>query len=123
MKKMLLAVGCMLAATVPSTAKHLSEFGIAGDATEIRRTVAGTTCRGPSGSILNFGNSTPESPGTFTRVGRAPGTYQIGYGTLLVERDGKLHSHVVSVSLQGGEFYLGGEKYRCELATLGPAIQ
>lgn len=118
MKMKLLVVACVLITVMPSAAKHLSEFGVVADAMEIRRAVSGKTCLGPSGSILNFGNSTPQSPGTFTRVGRDPGTYQVGYGALVVDRDGKLHSHVVSVSIHGSELYLGSERYRCELAGL-----
>lgn len=113
MKTVLFAAGCLMAAAAPGTASHLSEFGIAGDAAEIRRTISGKTCIGSNGSVLKFGNSAPDSPGTFTRVGLAPGTYQIGYGTLLVKRSGELHSHVVVVSQEGDQFHLGGERYRC----------
>lgn len=121
MKIKLLAVGCVLAAAVPSAAKHLSEFDIVADSVEIRRAVAGRTCSSSAGSTLSFGRSTPEVPGAFERVGRAPGTYQLRYGTLLVDRGGELHSHVVSVSLDRSQLYLGGERFRCEPAGLDSA--
>lgn len=113
MNKILLAAACLLAGPAPGAANHLNDFGIRADAAEIRRAVSGKTCFGPNGSVLSFGDSTPDSPGTFTRVGLAPGTYQIGYGTLLVKRGKDLHSHVVVVSLQGGQFHLGGQVYQC----------
>lgn len=113
MKKALFAAGGLMAAVAPAAASHLNEFGIAGDAAEIRRIVSGKTCLGSNGSVLNFGISAPGSPGTFARAGRIPGTYQIGYGTLLIKRGSELHSHVVSVSVNGSQLHLGGESFRC----------
>lgn len=113
MNKALLTAAYLLTAAAPSAASHLSEFGIVADAAEIRRTISGKTCFGPNGREIRFGDSTPDSPGTFIRVGVTPGTYQIGYGTLLVKRGKELHSHVVVVSLEGSQLHLGGNAYRC----------
>jgi hypothetical protein len=112
MRTLVLVAAFAVAATVPTFANHRSDIGIAGDAAEIRRIISDKEC--VSGAeVLRFGESIPGSPGTFERTGRAPATYQIGYATLLVYRDGQLHSHVIVVSPETRTLHLGGVAYHC----------
>lgn len=113
MRTLVLVAALAAAAPVPGFAGHRSDLGIAGDAAEIRKVISGREC--VSGTeVLRFGKSIPGSPGTFDRAGSAPATYQVGYATLLVRRDGKLHSHVIVVSPETRTLHLGGVEYRCQ---------
>lgn len=112
MRTLVLVAALAVAAAVPGFASHRSDIGIAGDAAEIRKIISDKEC--VSGAeVLRFGKSMPGSPGTFERAGRAPATYQLGYATLLVNRDGQLHGHVIVVSPQMRTLHLGGVAYRC----------
>jgi hypothetical protein len=105
-----LFVGFAIAA-VPASAEVRDEA----KASVIRDTVAGKMCANSSG-LVKFGRSAPGSPGSFERKGRSPATYAIGNGTLLIRREGALHSHLALVSdphTPDALLYFGGEKFRC----------
>ena len=112
MRTLVLVAALAVAAPVPGFASHRSDIGITGDAAEIRKIISDREC--VSGTeVLRFGKSTPGSPGTFDRVGYARAIYQLGYATLLVSRDGKLHSHIIVISPEARTLHLGGVAYRC----------
>ena len=73
----------------------------------IRAAVSGKTCEG-SGQTIRFGRD-----GRFERVGRPVGKYAIGPSTILVERGGKLHTHITSVGRSDKVLYMGIEKLKC----------
>ena len=81
-------------------------------ATAIHEVVSGKTCVGDD--LLIFGERDTRTSGKYERVGRAPGAYQIGYGTILILRDQELHSHVATVSQPDHMLYMSTGKYRCD---------
>ena len=68
--------------TVPNAPSAPQDPNFDGSAAAIRKAVAGKTCVGQD--VLTFGESGPGSPGTFKRIGRLTGTYEIGYDTILI---------------------------------------
>ena len=100
-----------LAATVVSLPVFAQNVTTQGSAEAIREVVAGNTCVGDD--VLKFGQSAPGSPGIFSRIGQPDGEYAIGYGTILILRDHKLHGHVASVSAVDHTLYMSTETYRC----------
>ena len=100
-----------LAATVVSLPVFAQNVTTQGSAEAIREVVAGNTCVGDD--VLKFGQSAPGSPGIFNRIGQPGGEYAIGYGTILILRDHKLHGHVASVSAADHKLYMSTETYRC----------
>lgn len=82
-----------------------------GSAEAIRAVVSGKTCVGTD--VLTFGTSAQGAAGTYDRHGRPKATYSIGYGTILVRRDGSVHGHVASVSVPEHRLYLSASTYRC----------
>lgn len=82
-----------------------------GSASAIRAIISGKTCKGRD--ILKFGKIVPGAAGTFERAGSPIGIYSIGYGTILIRRQGKLHGHVTSVSVPDHMLYLSADRYQC----------
>ena len=79
----------------------------------IRQVIAGKRCVGDD--VLIFGESTVGHIGRYERVvGWSPGTYQIGYGTILILRGKDLHSHVATVSVADHLLFMSSDKYHCE---------
>jgi hypothetical protein len=87
------------------------ESSIDGSAAGIRNVVSGRTCLGDD--VLTFGESARGSAGTFERSGRPAGSYNVGYGTILIRRGQDLHGHVTSVSPVDHVLYLSASTYRC----------
>src|SRR4051794_6698581 len=87
-------------------------IGAEASSAAIHEVVSGKTCVGDDRLI--FGESASGTSGSYERVGRAPGAYQIGYGTILILRGKQLHSHVATVSVPDHMLYMSTEKYRCE---------
>ena len=87
------------------------EAPIDGSAAAIRAVISGKTCVGED--VLKFAESVSGAAGVFERAGRPPAIYAIGYGTIVIDRDGKLHSHVTSVSVPDRMLYMSTGKYRC----------
>lgn len=85
--------------------------GSEASSTAIHEVVSGKKCVGDD--FLIFGESDSGASGSYERVGRAPGAYQIGYGTILIVRGRELHSHVATVSVPDHMLYMSTEKYRC----------
>jgi hypothetical protein len=85
---------------------------IDGSALAIQEVVSGKTCIGDD--VLAFGKNIARSGGTFERSGRAKATYSIGYGTILIRRNGNLHSHVTSVFVPDQMLYMSSSTYHCE---------
>ena len=77
----------------------------------IHEVISGKKCVGDD--LLIFGERDPKTSGSYERVGQPPGEYQIGFGTILILRDGRLHSHVATVSLEDHMLYMSADKYRC----------
>ncbi len=77
----------------------------------IQEVISGKTCVGDD--LLVFGQRSSKASGSYERVGRPPGAYQIGYGTILILRGRELHSHVATVSLEDHMLYMSTSKYRC----------
>jgi hypothetical protein len=77
----------------------------------IREVVAGKTCIGDD--VLIFGKSLVGTTGTYERVGRPPGRYRIGDGTILILRGKDLHSHIATVSIPDHMLYMSTSKYLC----------
>lgn len=80
-------------------------------AAAIHEVISGKTCVGDD--LLIFGERDPKTSGSYERIGRPPGAYQIGYGTILILRGRDLHSHVATVSLEDHMLYMSTNKYRC----------
>jgi len=99
------------AATAPA-AVCAQDVKFDGSAAAIRKVVAGKTCVGQD--VLIFGEGGPGSAGTFMRVGRPAGTYDIGYGTILIHRGRDLHGHLTSVSVPDRMLYMSTGTYRCD---------
>jgi hypothetical protein len=85
---------------------------IDGSAAAIRQVVSGKTCIG--NGVLKFGESAFGSAGIYERVGLAKGTYSVGYGTILIRRNGSLHGHVTAVSVPDHILYMSNGTYRCQ---------
>ena len=100
------------AVTARPTVVSAQAVSFDGSAAAIRKVVAGKTCVGQD--VLTFGESGPGSAGTFKRVGRPDGTYDIGYGTILIHRGRDLHGHVTSVSVPDRMLYMSTSSYQCE---------
>jgi len=101
-----IALGC-----VPAHAEVRTEA----KASVIRDMIAGRTCVSAT-SLVRFGLSAPDSPGTFERSGRLPGKYAIGNGTVLIKRGETLHSHIAIVSGPGtpaAVLLFSGERFHC----------
>lgn len=81
-------------------------------AAAIHEVVSGKTCVGDD--LLIFGERDSNTSGKYERVGRSPGVYQVGYGTILILRGKELHSHVATVSTADHMLYMSTSKYRCE---------
>lgn len=81
-------------------------------AAAIHKVISGKTCVGDD--LLIFGQRNSKASGSYFRVGRPPGIYQIGYGTILILRGKELHSHVATVSLEDHILYMSTSKYRCD---------
>ena len=81
-------------------------------AAAIHKVISGKICVGDD--LLIFGERDPKTSGRYERVGRPPGAYQIGYGTILILRGKELHSHVATVSLPDHMLYMSTGKYRCD---------
>jgi hypothetical protein len=94
-----------------AAAAHAQETPIEGSAAAIRSVVSGKTCVGDD--ILRFAEIGPGASGVFERTGHAAAIYAVGNGTILIERDGKLHSHVTSVSVRDHMLYMSTSRYRC----------
>lgn len=105
---------CMVIAiatlAVPAIASA-SEVVIDGSAAAIREVISGKTCTGDD--VLIFGEITRGTDGTYDRRGSTSATYSIGYGTILVNRDRKLHGHLASVSVSDHMLYMSTNKYQC----------
>ena len=95
-----------------STLPIADDPGSEGSSAAIRQVIAGKTCLGDD--VLIFGESTVGRIGRYERVGRSPGTYQIGYGTILILRGKDLHSHVATVSVADHLLFMSTDKYHCE---------
>lgn len=111
LRRCLLVLASVAVVTTPTNAEVRSEA----KASVLRDMVSGKTCVNTSGSV-KFGPSAPGVPGTFERSGRPTATYAVGNGTLLIERDGLLHSHVMLVSDPGtadAVLLFNGERFRC----------
>ena len=80
-------------------------------AAAIHEVISGKTCVGDD--LLVFGQRSSKASGSYERVGRPPGAYQVGYGTILILRGRELHSHVATVSLEDHMLYMSTSKYRC----------
>ena len=78
----------------------------------IHEVISGKKCVGDD--LLIFGERDPKTSGSYERVGQPRGAYQIGYGTILILRGGRLHSHVATVSLEDHMLYMSADKYRCD---------
>jgi hypothetical protein len=102
----------VLAAVVFSPPMHGHGEIVQGSAEAIREVVSGKVCVGDD--VLKFGRSAPGASGTFNRVGRPIGTYEIGYGTIQILRGQELHGHVASVSVRDHMLYMSTTTYRCE---------
>jgi hypothetical protein len=100
------------AATAGPTVVSAQDVNFDGSAAAIRKVVAGKTCFGQD--VLAFGESGAGSAGTFKRVGRPDGTYDVGYGTILIHRGRDLHGHVTSVSVPNRVLYMSTSTYQCE---------
>ena len=113
--KLLFATTCLLIASVPSDAKNLIGLSVAGDVGAIRNIVSGKKCVNvkDGGDVLKFGKSTSNKPGMFWHAGQLAAKYQIGYATLMVSRNGKLHSHVVTVPPESRQLQFSTDKYQC----------
>jgi len=106
----------LLAGAVLATAPTNAEVRSEAKASVLHNTISGKTCVNSVG-FVKFGPSAPGSRGTFERNGRRPGTYAIGNGTLLIERQGLLHSHVMLVSAPETAdpvLLFNGERFRCQ---------
>ena len=102
----------LAAASIAPAAASAQDLNFDGSAAAIRKVVAGRTCVGQD--VLTFGESGPGLPGTFKRVGRPNGTYDIGYGTILIHRGHDLHGHVTSVSVPKRMLYMSTGTYQCD---------
>jgi hypothetical protein len=97
---------------VSSPLHAAGESGSEAASAAIREVVAGKTCIGDD--VLIFGKSLIGTSGNYERIGRPPGRYQIGEGTILILRGKDLHSHVATVSVPDHMLYMSTGKYRCE---------
>ncbi len=82
-----------------------------GSAAAIHEVVSGKKCLGDD--LLIFGVSDAAADGRYERVGRPPGTYQVGYGTIVIYRGQQLHGHLASVSVHDHTLYMSTGTYRC----------
>jgi hypothetical protein len=96
---------------VPSEALPVQHVLFEASAAAINQVIAGKTCVGDD--VLIFGEHAPGTSGEYERVGRAPGLYQVGYGTLLIKRNKDLHSHVATVSVEDHILYMSASRYVC----------
>lgn len=103
----LLIVAVAMAASAAASAQQI----VTGSEEAIRNVVSGKTCVGAD--VLTFGTSVHGAAGTYDRHGRPNATYSIGYGTILVRRDGSVHGHLASVSVPEHMLYLSTSTYRC----------
>jgi hypothetical protein len=108
------AIPNLLAVAIAMTPGALSAQNIAFEAssTAIHNVISGKKCVGDD--LLKFGASELGETGSYERIGRPPGDYQIGYGTILIRRGKDLHSHVATVSTQDHMLYLSTGKYHCD---------
>jgi hypothetical protein len=100
------------AVTAGPTVVSAQTVNFDGSAAAIRKVVAGKTCVGQD--VLTFGQSGAGSAGTFKRVGRPDGTYDIGYGTILIHRGRDVHGHVTSVSVPNHMLHMSTSSYQCD---------
>jgi len=84
---------------------------IDGSESAIRVVVSGKTCVGED--TIKFGEIVLGATATFERIGHRRGVYSVGYGTILIERDGDLHGHLTSVSVSDQLLYLSTGTYQC----------
>jgi len=80
-------------------------------AAAIDEVISGKTCVG--GDVLKFGEHSAKTSGHYERIGRPPGRYETGYGTILIKRGNDLHSHVATVSVKDHILYMSVDKYLC----------
>ena len=108
------AVPFILAAAIFTTTGNLPAQNVPFEASAaaIHEVISGKTCVGDD--LLIFGKRDPKTSGRYERVGRPPGAYQIGYGTIMILRGKELHSHVVTVSPPDHMLYMSADKYRCD---------
>jgi hypothetical protein len=99
------------AAAMISTGVSAQYEAFDGSGSAIMTVVSGKTCVGDD--ILRFGEIGTGSAGVFERVGSRAAEYKVGYGTILIRRDGDLHGHITSVSVPHRVLYMGTSKYRC----------
>jgi len=102
-------VAMMCSAPAAASAEDVSTDG---SPAAIYEVISGKTCVGDG--VLVFGASAPGSSGTFTRQGRPPGTYSVGYGTIMIRRDQSLHGHIASVSVANHVLYMSTGLYQCD---------
>lgn len=102
----------MIALVLSTTPGVLPAQDTEASSAAILEVISGKTCVGDD--LLIFGKSDTGASGSYERVGRAPGAYQIGYGTILIVRGRDLHSHVATVSVPDHMLYMSTGKYRCE---------
>ena len=96
---------------LPPAALSAQHILFEASAAAIDQVIAGKTCIGDD--VLIFGEHRSGTSGQYERVGRPPGLYQVGYGTLLIKRGKELHSHVATVSVEDHILYMSASKYIC----------
>ena len=104
------AVPFILAAVIftPTSDLTAQNTPFEASAAAIHDVISGKKCVGDD--LLIFGKREPKTSGRYERVGRPPGAYQIGYGTIMILRGQELHSHVATVSVTDHMLFMSAEQ-------------
>jgi hypothetical protein len=116
-----LSVVLLAAATVAPATLSAKDRIFDGSAAAIRTVVSGRTCAGTD--VITFGRGDSVLAGTFERQGHPSGSYNVGYGTILIRRGDDVHGHIASVNVPGSMLYLSTGTYRCSEQVSGGQLR